>query len=105
ALGDLPRGFDARRDFQELPTSSRADIARRLEDLVPHDADLASAVVYSTSGTTGHPVIVPSHPAAMVKNLAHLELLAELHGAPLAPREGEPFALNVSHQKRTYVFA
>lgn len=104
-LDDLPRGFDVLRDFEELPTTDREAIVRRLEDLVPHDLPLADAIVYSTSATTGHPVIVPSHPGAMVKNLAHLEELARLHGVALDPREGEPFALNVSLQRQTYCFA
>jgi len=104
-MDELPYGFDASLDFEELPTSSREDIVRRLEDLVPRDADLEEAIVYSTSGTTGHPVIVPSHPGAVVKTLAHLELLARLHGVHLSPQRGEPAVLNISAQQRTYVFA
>jgi phenylacetate-CoA ligase len=104
-LADLPSGFDTARDFVEIPTTSREDIVRRLEDLVPRDADLGRAIVYTTSGTTGHPVMVPTHPGAMVKNLAHLDLLAEIHGVPLAPAEGATFALNLGLQRHTYVFA
>jgi len=104
-LDALPAGFDAARDFEELPTTDREAIVRRLEDLVPIDAPIDDAIVYSTSGTTGHPVIVPSHPGAMVQNLAHLERAAALHGLELEPREGEPFALNATVQRRTYVFA
>lgn len=104
-LEALPAGFDTARDFTELPVTDREAIVRRLEDLVPRDLSLDDAIVYSTSATTGHPVIVPSHPGAMVKNLAHLEQLAALHGVTLAPREGEPFALNVTLQRRTFCFA
>jgi phenylacetate-CoA ligase len=104
-LDDLPEGFDVARDFEQLPTTDRELIARRLEDLVPRDRALADAIVYSTSATTGHAVVVPSHPQAMVQNLAHLERLAALHGVTLDPREGEPFSLNASLQQRTYVFA
>lgn len=104
-LDDLPRGFDVERDFEDLPTTDRDDLARRLEDLVPHDLSFDDAIVYSTSATTGHSVIVPSHPSAMVQNLAHLEAAAALHGVQLEPREGEPFALNITVQRNTYVFA
>ncbi len=104
-LSELPRGFDARRDFHRVPTTDREAIARRIEELVPHDLELEDAIVYSTSGTTGHAVIVPSHPTAMVQNLAHLERAAALHGALLEPHEGETFALNVTHQQSTYIFA
>ncbi len=104
-LDDLPAGFDAGRDFESLPTTDRDTIAKHLEDLVPHDEPLDDAIVYSTSATTGHAVIVPSRPSAMVQNLAHLERLAALHGVTLDPREGEPFALNATVQRHTYVFA
>jgi len=104
-LDDLPAGFDFARDFEDLPTTDRESIVTCLEDLVPRDLPLDAAIVYSTSATTGHPVIVPSHPGAMVKNLAHLEELARLHGVALDPHEGEPFALNVSLQRQTYCFA
>jgi len=104
-LDDLPYGFDLSRDFEALPTSRREDIVRRLEDIVPRDLGLDDAIIYSTSGTTGHPVIIPSHPGCMVKNLAHLELLGRLHGAPIEPVRGAPTMLNISAQQRTYVFA
>lgn len=104
-LAALPRGFDPAKDFEDLPTTSREDVVRRLEDLVPRDLPVDDAIVYSTSGTTGHPVVVPSHPRAMVQNLAHLERLAALHGVVLSPAEGEPFALNVTLQQSTYIFA
>src|SRR5688572_9005796 len=38
-LDDLPYGFDLARDFEELPTTGREDIAVRIEALVPRDAD------------------------------------------------------------------
>ncbi|HVV86219.1 MAG TPA: AMP-binding protein [Kofleriaceae bacterium] len=104
-LDDLPDGLDVARDFEELPTTDRDALAHRLHDLVPRDLPLDDAIVYSTSATTGHAVIVPSHPRAMVQNLAHLERLAAFHGVTLAPREGEPAAMNASMQRQTYVFA
>jgi len=104
-LHDLPQGFDVAKDFTLLPTTDRDAIARRLEELVPRDLALDEAIVYSTSATTGHAVIIPSHPRAMVQNLAHIERVAGLHGVTLAPTEGEPFAMNASCQRQTYVFA
>lgn len=104
-LGRLPRGFDVARDFAELPTTGRDDLAQRLEWLVPLDLSLDDAIVYSTSATTGHAVIVPSHPSAMVQNLAHLERAAALHGLRIDATEGEPYALNATVQRQTYVFA
>lgn len=104
-LDDLPAGFDVARDFESLPTTDRDALAHRLEDLVPRDAPLEHAIVYSTSATTGHAVITPSHPSAMVQNLAHLEHAIAINGARLEPQEGAPLAINASMQRQTYVFA
>jgi phenylacetate-CoA ligase len=104
-LDDLPAGFDVARDFTSLPTTDRDALAHRLEDLVPRDLAVDDAIVYSTSATTGHAVIIPSHPTAMIQNLAHLERMMSLHGACLEPREGVPLAVNASMQRQTYVFA
>ncbi len=104
-LDELPEGYDVGRDFESLPTTDRDALAHRLEDLVPRDVAIEHAIVYSTSATTGHAVIIPSHPAAMVQNLAHLEHAIALNGARLAPREGAPLAVNASMQRQTYVFA
>ena len=104
-LDELPDGFDVARDFEALPTTDRDALAHRLEDLVPRDLPIDDAIVYSTSATTGHAVLIPSHPTAMVQNLAHLERAMQLHGVALAPVCGAPLAVNASMQRQTYVFA
>lgn len=48
--------------FTELPTCTRADLAKDIERFVPDDVDVERLILFSTSGTTGHPLIVPSHP-------------------------------------------
>lgn len=104
-LDDLPEGFDVARDFEALPTTDRDALAHRLEDLVPRDLSLDHAIVYSTSATTGHAVVIPSHPTGVVQGLAHLERAIALNGGRLDPREGAPLAVNASMQRQTYVFA
>lgn len=104
-LDDLPEGFDVARDFEALPTTDRDAVAHRLEDLVPRDLAIDDAIVYSTSATTGHAVIIPSHPTTVVQSLAHLERAISVNGARLDPREGVPLAVNASMQRQTYVFA
>ena len=64
----VPDGMDLERDWADIPTLSREDIAVRVESLVPLDADLSRMIVYDTSGTTGHAMVVPHHPAAVAKS-------------------------------------
>ncbi len=104
-LDDLPDGFDVARDFEALPTTDRDTLAHRLEDVVPRDLPIEKAIVYSTSASTGHAVIIPNHPVAVVQSVAHLERAMSLNGVRLDPREGAPIAVNASMQRQTYVFA
>ncbi|MCP4040344.1 MAG: AMP-binding protein, partial [Gammaproteobacteria bacterium] len=64
----LPEGFNIARDWGEIPTMSREDLAVRIESVVPVDADLSRLIVYDTSGTTGHALRIPQHPGAVALN-------------------------------------
>lgn len=52
------------RDWHQLPTISRKELAEHPEFLVPDDQELNRLIVYRTAGTTGHPLLVPHHPRA-----------------------------------------
>jgi phenylacetate-CoA ligase len=60
----VPRGTDLARGWGDVGTMSREDLALRLEQQVPDDADLTRLIVYRTAGTTGHTLHVPHHPRA-----------------------------------------
>lgn len=55
-------GFAAVPPLEELPTTARADLARDPARFVPDDLPLDRLICFLTSGTTGHPLRVPSHP-------------------------------------------
>ncbi|OZG74150.1 hypothetical protein BTA51_03760 [Hahella sp. CCB-MM4] len=48
--------------FLEIPTTSRADLSRDITSFVPDQLPTDGLIAYETSGTTGHPLVVPSHP-------------------------------------------
>ncbi|MBK7774709.1 MAG: hypothetical protein IPI43_11325 [Sandaracinaceae bacterium] len=53
-----------------MPTCSREGLASRLVDFVPRELPLHDAVLYTTSGTSGHALSVLHHPGAVAKNHA-----------------------------------
>ena len=53
--------------FDELPTICRADLSRDITQFIPDPLPLERLIAYQTSGTTGHPLIVPSHPVVAAK--------------------------------------
>lgn len=60
----LQPGIDLEARWNDLPTTSRGDLADGAAAWVPDDADWSRLVCHATSGTTGHAIIIPHHPAA-----------------------------------------
>ena len=84
----LPATRDAlRQQWADLPTISREDLAVRTPDFVPEGADLDRMVIYSTSGTTGHPILIPNHPVGAASYQLLLERALSRWGVrlPLGP--------------------
>ncbi|MBN1947033.1 MAG: phenylacetate--CoA ligase family protein [Bradymonadales bacterium] len=101
----LPEGFDLERDWGYIPTMSREDLAARIETVVPTDSDLSRLIVYDTSGTTGHALVVPHHPRAVAQNHPLVEFALERYG--VRPSFGPEMVacINACAQAETYVFA
>jgi len=59
--------------FQEIPTCNRSDLAPKVWDFVPDVAPLEHVIVFSSSGTTGHPTRTPHHPASAASGIPLLE--------------------------------
>ncbi len=102
AGGRLPQDTVA---FAALPTCDRADLNRDFAAFVPDDASLDELIVYETSGTTGHPVTVLSHP--LVSNLYLPLLRAALadRGVALEGGPGRVAIALVCAQSFTYTYA
>src|SRR5579862_3235646 len=49
-------------EFADIPTCSRADLAREPWSLVPDQQPLDDLMVHATSGTTGNQAVVLTHP-------------------------------------------
>lgn len=57
--------------FGTIPTTSRKDLSTDVAQFVPDDVDASQLITYVTSGTTGHPLSVPSHPRVAAEYLAY----------------------------------
>lgn len=103
-LRDLPSGDLAAR-WEELPTSTRAELAAAPWEWVPTDTSLTHLLVYRTAGTTGHPVEVPHHPLAVASYLPLVEAALAAHGVVLPHAPDAVSCLLVSAQLKTYTYA
>lgn len=105
-------------NFADLPTCTRADLSHAPWAFVPDNAPLDDLIVYNTSGTTGHPLDILSHPEAASKYLPLLRAALATRGVTLTLKElgqagGRDPATGrlrvalvlVCFQRRTYTYA
>jgi phenylacetate-CoA ligase len=90
-------------DFFRLPTLDRESIRRAPWEFVPDSRPLEDLVVYTTSGTTGTALRLPSHPIAPAKYLPLFEFALAAHGVQLVA-DRKVLLLHVCAQLETYCF-
>ena len=98
-------------DFADTPTCGRADLSLAPWAFVPDDAALDDLIVYNTSGATGHPLDILSHPEASASYLPLLRAALATRGVELLggrdPATGRLRVglMLVCFQRRTYTYA
>ena len=99
-LGAPPDRLDA------VPSIRRADLAAAPWRFVPDDAPLDDTMaVYQTSGTTGHPINVPTNAEALAKYVPLLRRALGLHGLRLSGGSGRVAIAVVAFQASTWTWA
>lgn len=86
ALGLVPyykryRSFPER--WEDVPTISRSELSADPYSFVPDDVKADELIKYTTTGTTGHPIIVPSHPKVAGCYIPLLLKALKWHGVSL----------------------
>ena len=94
--------------FIDLPTCDRSDLSRAPWEFVPDTQPLDGLIVFQTSGTTGHPLNIITHPEALSHYWPLLRAALSDYGVSLSPAvEGAPPAsvAVVCFQSTTYTYA
>ncbi len=93
------------RGWSQLPTTFRADLQQaRLALHVPQHRQTTSLLCFSTSGTTGHPIRVPSTPRAAAAYQALHERALALHGVRLRAGAGDVAIVLAGYQWRCFTY-
>jgi phenylacetate-CoA ligase len=90
--------------WQNLPTTNRADLQARLAWHVPRQRQNSALLCFSTSGTTGHPIRVPSTPLAAAAYQALHERALALHGVRLIAAAGDVGVVLAGFQRRCFTY-
>ncbi len=88
----------------DLPTISRADLSRDVAQFVPDDVPTSRMMYFHTSGTTGHPLLLPSHPGVAANYLAFHKRALRHFGIELKAARGQVGVVLLGWQKKCFTY-
>lgn len=92
------------RALADVPTTARGDLAHDIAAFVPDDVPVDRLINFRTTGTTGHPLLIASHPVVAARYLAfHKRALARF-GIALQAGAGDVGVVLLGHQKRCFTY-
>jgi phenylacetate-CoA ligase len=92
-------------DFSGLPTCSRKDLEKEQWAFVPDSQPLDGLIMYYTSGTTGKPFYILSHPEVSSKYLVKLKAALANAGVTLEGGKGRVSIITPCAQSSTLTYA
>lgn len=83
---------------------SRAELAHDIAAFVPDNVDLARMINFQTTGTTGHPLLIASHPLVAGRYLAYHKRALQRFGVTLRHGAGQVGVMLLGHQRRCFTY-
>jgi len=90
--------------FQDLPTISRADLSRDIAQFVPDSAPIDRLINFRTSGTTGHSLLLASHPVVAASYLAFHKRALRRFGIELRYGRGQVGVVLIGFQRKCFTY-
>ncbi len=88
----------------DLPTIDRGILARDIAPFVPDDQPLDRLINFRTTGTTGQPLLIASHPLVAARYLAFHERALARFGIELTCGPGDVGVMLVGWQQRCFTY-
>lgn len=92
------------KSFQDIPTISRAELGRDIAQFVPDPVALNRLINFRTSGTTGHPLLLASHPLVSAKYLAFHKRALRRFGIELRYGRGQVGVVLAGYQRKCFTY-
>lgn len=88
----------------DAPTIARADLARDIAAFVPDDVPVDRLINFRTTGTTGHPLLIASHPVVAARYLSFHKRALRRFGVKLRAGRGEVGVVLLGHQQSCFTY-
>jgi phenylacetate-CoA ligase len=90
--------------FSDLATIDRGDLAADIAPFVPDDVALDRLINFRTTGTTGQPLLVASHPVVAARYLAFHKRALRRFGLELAHGRDQVGVVLLGHQRKCFTY-
>lgn len=92
-------------EFGNVPPVSRADFAGDITQFVPDSVALDRLINFHTSGTTGHPLLIPSHPLVAASYSAFHKRALRRFDIELRGGRGTVAVVLLGYQRQCFTYA
>ncbi|MEO6875915.1 MAG: AMP-binding protein [Opitutaceae bacterium] len=92
------------RRLADLPTISRAELSRDIAQFVPDAVAADRLINFRTSGTTGHPLLLASHPVVAASYLTFHKRALRRFGVELRAKRGEVGVVLLGLQRKCFTY-
>ena len=90
--------------FERIATTRRADVAADVAAFVPDDVPTQRLINFRTTGTTGHPMQIPSHPQVAARYLVFHKRALRRVGVTLTHGRDQVGVVLLGHQRRCFTY-
>lgn len=90
--------------LSDLPTIARADLARDIARFVPDSVDIGRLINFRTTGTTGEPLLVASHPQVAGRYLSFHRRALRRFGVELRSGAGAVGVVLLGWQRQCFTY-
>lgn len=90
--------------FEDIPPTRRGDLSRDIAPFVPDELPLDRVINFSTTGLTGEPLLLPSHPVVPAKYLALLKKALRYRSIELSHSRGQVGVVLVGYQRPCFTY-
>ncbi|MCK6406681.1 MAG: capsule biosynthesis protein CapK [Rhodocyclaceae bacterium] len=90
--------------FEDIPTISRADLASDITRFVPDSVPIERLINFRTTGTTGNPLLIASHPLVAGRYLAFHKRALRRFGIILEHGKGQVGVVLLGMQKKCFTY-
>jgi phenylacetate-CoA ligase len=90
--------------FEDLPTICRGDLGHDIAQFYPDTVPIERLINFRTSGTTGHPLLLASHPVVSAGYLAFHKRALRRFGLTLRHGRGQVGVVLVGYQRQCFTY-